>query len=80
MFFHGAILTFLAYSSMQGFTFISALTALPNAVALMSLFAMDRVTRNIFKMWLLLPCQSVLLEEFKILSYVMRCGKMRNEL
>ena len=41
---------------------------------------MDRVTRNVLKVRLLVPCRPVLLEPFEVLSGVMRCDKMWNKL
>ena len=61
-------------------TFSSALNALPTAIALLSFFAIDRVTRYILKVRLLVPCRPVLLEQFKVIPSVMQCGKMCSEL
>ena len=77
---HGAILTLLKYPSMICITFISALTALPTEIALLSFFAMNRVTRHLLSVRLLVPCRPVLLDPFKLLSGEIRCDRMRNEL
>ena len=56
LFLHRDILNLLASPSMPCITFIRALSAVPTAIELLSLFAMNRVTRHILSMWLLVPC------------------------
>ena len=75
--FHGAIFTSLVYPSMSCITSVSSLTALTNAIVFLFFFAVDRVTRNIFKVRLLVPCWPVLLETSEVISGVIRCDKMR---
>ena len=60
--------------------FVSELTSLPTVVVFLSFFVMDRVTRHILSMRLLVACQPVLLEPFKVISGVMQCDKMRHGL
>ena len=78
--FYGDILTLFSYTSMSCITFISELTALPTALALLSLFTMYRLKRHLLSVWLLLPCCLVLLDPFEVLSGAIRCDKMQNEL
>ena len=75
--FHGDILTLLESPSMQFITFISSLTALPTEIVLISFFAMDRVTRYILSVRLLVPFQTLLLEPFEVLSGAFWCDRMR---
>ena len=78
--FHGDILTLLASTSISCITLISALTSLTTEIALLLFFEMDRVIRHILSVWLLVPCRPVLLEPFEVLSGVIWCDSMRNEL
>ena len=78
--FYGCILTFLESTSMPCINFISSLTTLPNAIQLLSFFEMDRVTRHIFSVWLLVPCRPVLLEPLEVLSGVVWRDRMHNKL
>ena len=61
-------------------TFIIALTSLPTSLALLLLFAIDGVTRNILIVRLLLPCRPVLLESFEVISGAIWCDGTRNKL
>ena len=61
-------------------TFISALNALPTAMVLFSFFAMDRVTRNIFRLRLLVPCQPLLLDSFEVISGTIQFDNIWNKL
>ena len=70
----------LASPSMPCTTFIITLAALPTTIVLLSFFAMDRVTRHIFRVRLIVTCRPVLLEPFEVLSGVIWCYSMRNEL
>ena len=65
---------------MPRINFITALTALSTVIALLLFFAMDRVTRYLLRVRLILPCQPVLLEPFKVLPGAMRCDKMQKKL
>ena len=78
MLFRGDILTLLASPSMQWITLVSALTALPTEIELLLLFAMDRVTRRIVIVRLLVPCQPILLDQFEVLSCTVQCDWMQN--
>ena len=78
--FHGDILTFLESTSMPFITLISPLNALPTEIALLSLFAMDRVARNLLSVRLLVPCQPVLLDPVEVLYGEIWCDRMSNEL
>ena len=60
--------------------FISAEISLPNATSFLSFFAMDSITRNPLSVWLLVPCQPVLLEPFEVLYGLIQCDRMQNEL
>ena len=55
------------------------MSTLTTAIALLSLFAMDWVKRNILSVWLLITCQPVLLEPLNVLSGAIWCDRMRNE-
>ena len=76
--FHCHILNLLSSPSVSCITLITALAVLPTAIAFLSFFAMDGVTRHIFKVWLLVPCQPVLFESCKVISGVIWCDKIRN--
>ena len=76
--FHGSILTFFESTSTPCINFISVLTAFPTAIELLELFTMDRVTRHLLSVRLLVPCQPVLLEPFEVLSGTIWCDRMQN--
>ena len=50
---HGGILTLLESTSMSWINLTSVLTALPTAIVLLLLFVMERVTRNLLRVRLL---------------------------
>ena len=77
---NGATLTFLTYNLIPWINFISSLTALPTAIALMLFLEMDRVTMNLLSVQLLLTCLTVLLDMFKLISGTIRCERMWNKL
>ena len=78
--FHGDILTLLSSPSMPQIPFIVLLTTLPTAIVLLFLFEMDRVTRHLLRVRLLVPYQPVLLDPFELLLGWIRCDKMRRKL
>ena len=78
--FHGDFLILLEYPSIPCTIFISTFTTLPTAISLLSFFAMDRVTRQIFSVWLLVPCRPVLLDPIKVLTGAIWCDRVRNKL
>ena len=43
------------------------------------LFSMDRVTRHLLSVPLIVPCLPVLLDPFKVLSDAILCDRMRNK-
>ena len=59
--------------------FISTFNVLPTEISLLLFFAVDRVTRHIFKVRLLVPCRMLLLEASEVLLCVIQCDKMRNK-
>ena len=61
-------------------TFISALNVLPTVIVLLFFFAVDRVTRHVFKLRFLVTCQPVLLDSFEVISGAIWCDKMWNGL
>ena len=77
---HGAILTLLVPHLMPYITFIIELTALPIVTSLLSFFAIDRVTRNILSVWLVVPFWLVLLYPFGILAGAIWCDRMRTKI
>ena len=60
--------------------FISELTAFPTAIEFFSLFAIDRATRHILRVRLLVTRLPVPLDPFEVLYNMMQCDGMRNEL
>ena len=80
LFLHGEIFNLLESTSMLCNTFFRALTALSTVIALLFFLAMDRVTRHILKIWLLVTCRPILLDLFEVLSGAIWCDNMKNEL
>ena len=73
-------MTLLANTSMPCIIFISTFNVLPTEISLLLFFAVDRVTRHIFKVQLLVPFQPILLELFKVLSGSNRCDNIWGKL
>ena len=61
-------------------TLINALNALPTVIALILFFTMDRVTRHILMVRLLVPHRPILSDPFDVLSGKMRCDRIHKEL
>ena len=61
-------------------TFISAFNTLPTMISILSFFAMERVTRHILSVKLLVSCWLVLLYTFELLSDVILCDRIWNKL
>ena len=49
-------------------------------MVLLSFFAMDRVTRHIFRLRLLVPCQPLLLDSFEVISGTIQFDNIWNKL
>ena len=61
-------------------TFIITLTSLPTTVDLLFFFVVDRVTRHILKVQLLVTFQLVLLNMIEVISGANWCDNMRNKI
>ena len=78
--FHGDIMTFLSSTSMTCITFVGTLTALTTALTLLLFLSIDRVTRHLVRVRLVVPCQPVLLYPFEIISGAIWFDRMWNKL
>ena len=78
--FHADILTLLASPSIPWITFINALNYLTTVIALLLLFAMDRVTMHCLRVRVLSSRQPVISDLFETLSGEMCWGILWNKL